>query len=542
LLNFPTILPTWTENWLFKLKNDNATFLYLAFQDETYSGDFYEGAILNTPTIRESINLVKSTAKTGNISIKVADYQYKGAPLSEELFGGSNNYINHETTVHARVNSETPVQIGNFRLIELSMNGKDIIISFTAHRPWDFISIPQTQSDNGIYEPVAYGDFTNNPTPSFCDGYSVFPMPYIGTRYNDLYYAETQGVGSGHESHFYDKLLDKFTTINSEDTATSVFNSLNCIGIPLEFSKTVRVRPLSVESSSGFSNAGNAIDGTTSAATASGSVQASSVGSDPSPAYSPEIINNDVINFNLPEIDGEITSLKVYIFGSITQSATDMGSTNTGTFPSCSIQTFLYSNADSVLTRISDSNGTTNTSGTNINLTDGSGSGSTQAFSVSSELVGDYDTTKKLDLLKLVMYYHSGTGDDDPFAPGYSGQDPYGATFSVSIKDVMIAVSYGNDLVNEPVASYRNNAETEFVYSGSDGLSNGITGLSGIADTVHEVHLDLLNRYAGLDVATNPATDIDGWTSLNTDRSGWSARFWAVDDTELKKIIRKDTI
>jgi len=85
LPNFPNIGHSWSENWLFKLANDNSTFLYLAFQDETYSSDFYEGAILNKPSIRESINLANSTAKTGNISITIADYDYNGSPISEEL-------------------------------------------------------------------------------------------------------------------------------------------------------------------------------------------------------------------------------------------------------------------------------------------------------------------------------------------------------------------------------------------------------------------------------------------------------------------------
>ena len=143
MLNLPDTGHSWTENWLFKLANDNATFLYLALSDVTYSSNFYEGAILNKPSIRESIDLSNSTAKTGNISIQIADYNYNGSPISEELFGGSNHYMNQTVTVHSKINAETPIQIGTFRLTDISTDGDKISLSLASHRPWDFISVPK---------------------------------------------------------------------------------------------------------------------------------------------------------------------------------------------------------------------------------------------------------------------------------------------------------------------------------------------------------------------------------------------------------------
>ena len=58
------------ENWIFKFFNQNGANLFLAFQDYIdSSNNFYHGVITNNPSIRESIDLKKSTAKTSNISL-----------------------------------------------------------------------------------------------------------------------------------------------------------------------------------------------------------------------------------------------------------------------------------------------------------------------------------------------------------------------------------------------------------------------------------------------------------------------------------------
>ena len=91
------------ENWLFDISGKDgggsAVHIYLSFNDVVDSGHFHYGAILNQPTIREGIDLKNSAAKTSNISINIPDFEYKGTLISNELFGGSNLYINHSASI-----------------------------------------------------------------------------------------------------------------------------------------------------------------------------------------------------------------------------------------------------------------------------------------------------------------------------------------------------------------------------------------------------------------------------------------------------------
>ena len=63
-------------------------------------------------------------------------------------------------TVHSQINQDTPQQIGSFRLINVSTNGKTVSLSLATQRPWDYINFPQTQATTSLkYFPVAYGNF-----------------------------------------------------------------------------------------------------------------------------------------------------------------------------------------------------------------------------------------------------------------------------------------------------------------------------------------------------------------------------------------------
>ncbi len=79
----------------------------------------------------------------------------------------------------------------------------------------------------------------------------------------------------------------------------------------------------------------------------------------------------------------------------------------------------------------------------------------------------------------------------------------------------------------------------KYLYCGSDGFTFDITGGGSAAITeIHEAHLDILNRYTGFDVATNPATDITNWTALNTDKN-WAIRYWLLKPTSLKSVLER---
>ena len=510
MLNFPNIGHSWTENWLFKLANDNSTYLYLAFQDETYSGDFYEGAISNKPSIRESINLANSTSKTGNISITIADYNYNGSPISEELFGGVNHYINQEVTVHSRVNSETPIQIGSFRLTDISTDGDKIQLSMTAHRPWDFISIPQTKSsDKNIFFPIAYGDFTPNGTARDYRAIKTLrPMPVNEFRGTQLYsLIGIEDVTSNAYPHYYDKSFDKFIPVSEDgsynfDTNSDGYKGGFAVEAHYELEKRITFKPSETTSSTGWTNPDNAFDD----ADANEATNYTNADFTQSNAGT----STKTIKFKMPQIEGKVTAVSMEISYTTTRIVSISSGTPTVTF---TLTNKTWGVSDAFFNVAITSAGTTSSSIT----TDASGSLLTQ-FNAQDGWGDEIEIEAKVVC--------TGIGS-------YSGQ------FQPRIYDVRILTTTEVDWSDKQTAN-KIVSDIGTLYTGGDGLTHGITGLSGNAITeIHDAHLDLLNRFVGLDVATNPTTNIDGWTSLNTDRTGWNLRWWTVEPIDLIKALEK---
>ena len=69
-------------------------FLPLAMRDTTVDSVFYHGVVKSSPSIRHSLDLLKSKSKTGNVSVNLINAKYQGDDLSAELFLGSNAYYN----------------------------------------------------------------------------------------------------------------------------------------------------------------------------------------------------------------------------------------------------------------------------------------------------------------------------------------------------------------------------------------------------------------------------------------------------------------
>ena len=159
-------------------------FLGLSFYDTAVESIDYFGAILNKPSIRESINLESSTAKTSNVSLSLANFRYLDDDLSAELFGGDRNYINRPVKVYIQPNDDVDMgdclQIYNGRLTDVSHNASKLSLSISAVMPWDNISIPSDKTTNSkSLVPIVYGNYTaetsTNSSPQFCDGAKVFP-------------------------------------------------------------------------------------------------------------------------------------------------------------------------------------------------------------------------------------------------------------------------------------------------------------------------------------------------------------------------------
>ena len=282
------------EEWLFEFRNNtyNAdatpnpnTHVVLLGTAEVGSGTaIYHSFITNSPSIRESIDLSKSTASVGNITLTCLNgtlANHGNATLAAEIYGGTRRYINHEVIVHSRVGGYTE-QIFQGRLKEVKINGVDTLsMTIAVHDPIKDISIPQYQSKAGNYFPILYGSATPETStvsvPDFITASRVFPLE-VDTLNNDKFNCLAHEAIADGRLHYpvkdqFDEFgfpimcpLDDVQNASHDDYegATNDTNK-NILFTDLDLHRSYKVRPQTVanpSSGSGvtISNPSNAYD------------------------------------------------------------------------------------------------------------------------------------------------------------------------------------------------------------------------------------------------------------------------------------------
>jgi len=138
-------------------------FTPISLADTTVDDVFYHGTITNRPSIRSSINLTNSTAKTGNISLSIVNFQYKGDDFSAELFFGTRKYVNREVKIYSQLNGDTTLAncllLFQGRLKGIKHSDSTIQLSIANYSPWDRVDYPNTYSDEKVVAPVSFGNF-----------------------------------------------------------------------------------------------------------------------------------------------------------------------------------------------------------------------------------------------------------------------------------------------------------------------------------------------------------------------------------------------
>ena len=491
------------ENWIVQLGyNDEGAneWIGIALSDTTVGGVFYHGAITNKPSVRTSINLANSTAKTGNISLSIVNFNYKGDDFSAELFLGTRKYINRNVKIYSQLNGETTLanclQIYQGRLIDISHDDASVSLQITEQRPWDFISIPNTKSDTGIHIPVVYGDFTKNShstTTSLLSSKSLFPCPRLSHAVDDHFYYIYPKTYAGHaEPHYYDSNIDKFIPFTDALGVTAPILNADSIGMYVDMERGYFfIRPFSA---SGWTNSNDAVD-TLLLSDATGATDTDIADFDET------LTDTDTLNIEVPTVDGELVELYVYVKGSITHTDTS-GNTSSA----------LRVNSGTMISRTS--SGTSSTSGHTINGVTG----------YSRITITDLDASS----ININLYtVASGT-----LSPNVLGR----ATATASVYDIFLRMKIQNDIVNEKTASYDIASKLKKVYSGADGLTESWSGSSAAIQYGHEAHRDMLIEYAGY-TTTAP----ENWTALNNDRAipTWKIRWWELDPVDLKKVLEQ---
>ena len=258
-------------------------FTPIALTDTTVDSVFYHGTITNKPSIRSSVDLANSTAKTGNITLSLANFQYQGDDFSANLFLGTRKYINREVRIYSQLNNESTLsnclQMYQGRLTNISHDDSSVSLQITEQRPWDFITFPQNKSTTKkILFPVSYGDFTASEsttgTPAYCGGKTLFPIPIVEKRGDSIYSLSlfdqtTSATGtSSPNPHLYDNNIDRFIPIYTDsstdaDDATETYENGNALKSYFKLKRAFKIKPVEIVSAGGWSNGANTFDTTT---------------------------------------------------------------------------------------------------------------------------------------------------------------------------------------------------------------------------------------------------------------------------------------
>ena len=331
-------------------------YIGIALSETTVSEIFYHGVVTNEPRIRTSVDVFKSKANSSQISISLINFDYQGSPFSEEILYGTRNYLNRTVKIYSQLNNDDTLtnclQIFHGRLVDVSHDNDRITLSVVEKRPWDFIEIPNqltvVQANSNelaqpTYFPVVYGTYSGNvstgSTPAFCypviqDAY-LHPIPVH--RYDNENFiclaaeADTSNSSNTVHSvtpHFYEPNIDSFIpTLNSSGNTymnnTVSYQGGYAIKAPLDLFRSFRLRPNDVNDSNEFTTYPHRMHNTSSSS-GSTTVDSATEGAHGQFAFSPtagsagtHTDTKDAV-FNIPRIDGRITSFKVTVKGEST--------------------------------------------------------------------------------------------------------------------------------------------------------------------------------------------------------------------------------
>ena len=487
------------ENWLVQIYYDATNFTGIAFGDTTVASISYSGCILNKPTIRESIDITKGTAKSGNISLDCANFAVGSDSFSDLIVGGSNTYLSKTVKIYSILNDSSDIAdalliyIG--RLQSVSMDENTVKLSIVEKRPWDFVEIPNTKADNGVYIPVAYGDFTGNTTGGLTSAKTMYPAPFRSSAGNNSYFLTVNQSVETANACFYDKSAELFPhlTQDAQSASLSAWGDSNyAIGVDRSITRTYRFRPTSFVAATDFTNTVNVYD-TDNATYANDSLTTSGTSS-------------TRLRVTLPQISGKVTAATMYIKADVTLTH---GTTNDA-------QAFISDDSFGSSTSIIEADDNAETTATSGSA-DSAGSGSAYSSVTWTTAVSNNDNKLPDQVIIELM--------------GVSG-DAGSLTAAGKVYDIYFVITSATNFSDEPTASTREIRDLDFVYVGADGLDKSWSSGNSVTK-IHEIHRDILYRYIGItDTPTN-------WSALDSARSSWSARYWLLKETSIKKVLEQ---
>lgn len=183
----------------------------LSYSSITFQDQFFEPCILNKASIRESIDLDNQTSARSNVSLKIANFTYQGAPFSEQLHNGSNVYLNQLVRIYippakmsSSIDIEDCLQIYEGRLVNTAHDDTSITLEINTDEPWKDVSVPNVKHNNkDFYQPIVYGSY--NAASEGGDGSygAVFPVEIMMAGNGLITTVMPKSYSSGAHLHHY---------------------------------------------------------------------------------------------------------------------------------------------------------------------------------------------------------------------------------------------------------------------------------------------------------------------------------------------------
>lgn len=521
------------ENWLVQLYYEDApavasnNFLGISFQDVTITKNSdggtedwdFHGVIVNTPAISETYNIEKSLVNTSTLGLELANFTYSSNPVSEELFGGSNKYINRPVKVWSVLGSSVRLDrcfnIYTGRLQQISHDDQGVKLDIISYRPWADIKVPNVASPKNKYFPVVYGDYTNETStvgsPQIIESAVVHPLPVEKISNGEFVVLAPQNI-TARTLHFHEKNADLFCPVDDTPSGTTAYGDGYALETDVDLERSFHARPLSAineEEYSAYDNVANMID---SDAATYGHLDEDALGDTAARTTTAGSTNQVTftkdLHFEAPQLDHEIQSLKVRYRISLnarTFIAEDGASTNaTITLQDKSIET------DTI-----------------VQFTHSSSTTSATNYDVTKTHTGQMPDKIKLS---IVVTFNNAEA---------SGAGTVTLTdLDIRIYDIIYLVQLKIPTADTDKASSANQLVNSIpmLYSGADGFTQGWSGgnTSTLVLEPQDIIRDLLDRYTGLD-----STDSTSFNTMTTNRDGWNMRLWSTEPTDLKSILDK---
>nr|BAR35014.1 hypothetical protein [uncultured Mediterranean phage uvMED] len=505
------------------------TYIGLSYSAITLEDHFYEPCILNKPSIRESINLENQTSARSNVSLKIANFTYQGAPFSEQLHNGSHTYLNQLVRIFipiggikSTVKTKDCLQIYEGRLVSSSHNDQTISLEINTDAPWKDVTIPNVKHDTkDFYQPIVYGDYDS--TTQGGDGVygAVFPVEIImagnGLITTIMPKAYTNSNGA-HLHHYggFNWFIAMGAIGGVSLSATQNEDGINALKTPASHRAQgyIRLEDSTLE--------------------AGGSV-----------TYMSDSLNAFTYNRSTGAYDNSVFATATMNSGTspVYLVAQTPGKKFTSWFSMLALRysiTGQSHNQDYFIQAFSNQY-----DDLRDNLFTGSGLEVTLASNISAHTFTFNDEPNN-----AAKYDDDDDGDDDaqngpvppddvlikfdPSATEVGGHSNH----TLKVYDVRLKL---NTIFKASDDDYRQIIDHKYFYCGADGLHDTqVNGVYWIGGSIHstnitklpQMHRDLLHRYTYIE------NEPDNWTNLNSEHS-WSGRLWQHTPTKLSELLQK---